>query len=98
MPREIVFKLNAGGDAANAPVGVRLRPVAVVVVVPVPGVVPVVGVVAVVVELGDTSGEKIAPTPYSDRFRPYCFVRERSTSRISTSNTISARGLSFCSM
>ncbi len=96
-PREIVFRLNGGGDVTA--LGAVLRPVAVV-VVPAVGVVPVVGVVgvAVVVELGDTSGEKIAPTPYSDRLRPYCLVRERSTSRISTSKTISARGLSFCSM
>ena len=48
--------------------------------------------------LGDTSGEKMPPSAYSDRFSPYCFTRCRLTSMISTSTTISARGLSFCWM
>ena len=51
---------------------------------------------AVVVLVGETSGEKIVPTAYSDRFSPYCLARRRFTSRISTSNMISARALSFC--
>src|SRR5581483_5988653 len=103
MPREIVFRLNVGGDAT--PVGAVDRPVFVdvvpVVVVPGVAVVPGVGVVPpvdVTEELGNTSGENTAPTAYCDSSRPYSFVRVRSTSRISTSMTISARGLSFCWM
>src|SRR5512138_1128973 len=103
MPRVIVFRLNGGGDCTW--LGAVDRPL-VVVVVPVVGVVtppvtPVVGVVpveAVVVALGETSGEKMPPSAYSERFRPYDFTRARFTSMISMSTTISARGLSFCWM
>jgi len=85
-----------GAHRIEARLGVRGRAGAMVVVPVVePGVVPVVGV-WVVVLVGETSGEKIPPIAYSDRFRPYAFARLRSTSRISISTTISARGLSFC--
>src|SRR5438552_583551 len=90
----MVFRLNGGGDFT--PLGAVDEPVAVDV-----GVVGVVGVGVVGVDvalLGDTSGENTAPSAYSDRFKPYVFARSRSTSRISTSNTTSARGLSFCSI
>ena len=93
-PREIVFRLNAGGDDTAR--GDVPPDAAAGVVPPVVGV--VVGVVAVVVPLGATSGEKIVPSAYEVRLTPYVFARDRSTSRISTSTTISARGLSFCSM
>jgi hypothetical protein len=64
-PREIVFRLNGAGDrTADGEVDV---PVAVDVVVG--GVVPVVGVV-VVAPLGDVSGEKMAPSAYSERLMP----------------------------
>ena len=92
-PREIVFKLNGGGEAT--PDGPVDRPALAVVV----GVVPVPAVVVVVAAPpGDTSGESTPPRAYSDRFRPYCLARTRFTSRISTSNMISARALSFCSI
>ena len=65
-PREIVFRLNGGGDVT--PVGgvdvpVRRRRA---------GAAGAAGRrrLTVVVPLGDTSGEKIAPSAYSDRFRP----------------------------
>src|SRR5438128_7454292 len=89
MPREIVFKLNGGGDAT--PLGGVDRPDVVAAAV---GPVPVV----VVVAPGETSGEKTPPTAYSERLSPYCFARVRLTSRISMSKTISARALSFCEM
>ena len=92
-PREIVFRLNGGGDFT--PLGGVELPVLPLMV---PPVAPVVPVMAVVVPLGETSGEKMPPSAYSDRFSPYFFAALRSTSRISTSITISARGLSFCSM
>ena len=94
MPREIVFRLNGGGDVT--PVGGVDWPLPTVVVVPP----PVAGVVPVVSRRsgGETSGEKMLPSAYSDRFSPYFFARGRFTSRISTSTTISARGLSFCEM
>src|SRR6185369_4932898 len=104
MPRVMVFRLNGGGDCT--PLGDVERPF-VVVVVPVVGVVgvPVIGLVGVVVvvpgvvvALGDTSGEKMPPSAYSDRFRPYDFTLARLTSMISMSTTISERGLSFCWM
>src|SRR3954470_10923204 len=96
MPREIVFRLKGGDD--RKPVGAVDVPL-VVVVDPVPPV-PVPGVAGVLVVLddGDTSGENSPPMAYSERFRPYCLARVRFTSRISTSNMISARALSFCSM
>src|SRR5205085_6575873 len=89
----MVLRLKGGGDLT--PLGDVDEPVAVLVVPPVAPVVPVVPVVEL---LGDVSGEKTPPSAYSDRFSPYVLVRDRSTSRISTSITTSARGLSFCSM
>src|SRR5262245_21419237 len=91
----MVLRLNGGGDLICE--GAVDCPAVVVVVWPPVGVV---GPVLVETEtlLGDTSGEKMTPSEYSDRLRPYAFVRTRSTSRISTSTTISARGLSFCWM
>src|SRR5262245_10178133 len=44
---------------------------------------------------GATSGENMNPRAYAFRFNPYCFTRWRLTSRIWTSTTTSARGLSF---
>src|SRR6185295_2559830 len=98
MPREIVFRLKGDGD--RTPLGDVDEPVFVVVgVVPVAAPVPVaVPVPGVVVALGEVSGENTPPSAYSERFNPYVLTRLRSTSRISTSTTISARGLSFCSM
>src|ERR1700722_14282683 len=99
MPREMVLRLNGGGGT-TAPGAVDV-PVVVVVGAVVIGGVPVVGVVAgvvgaaVVVLLGETPGENTVPTAYDVRSIPYVFARCRSTSRISMSNTISARGLSF---
>ena len=57
---------------------------------------PACRVPGVTMTLGDVSGEKTMPTAYSERFSPYFLTRFRSTSRISMSKTISARGLSFC--
>ena len=93
-PREIVFRLNGGGDVT--PLGGVDRPLAAAVVDVPPPVVGVVPVVMLAVPAGDTSGEKMPPSAYSDRFSPYCFTRCRLTSMISMSTTISARGLSFC--
>src|SRR4029077_5610130 len=92
MPRVMVFTLNGGGDVPW--LGPRPPDVAAVVM----GVVTPPGVdgVVVVAPFGDTSGEKMQPIAYSDRFSPYCFTRCRLTSMISTSTTTSARGLSFC--
>ena len=96
MPWEIVFALNGAGDT-TPPGGVE-RPV-VCVVDPAPGAPGVVGVVVcVIAPAGLVSGEKTTPSAYSERFSPYCLARVRFTSRISTSMTISARGLSFCRM
>jgi hypothetical protein len=47
---------------------------------------------------GGASGEKATPIAYALRLRPYCFARARFTSSISTSTTISARGLSLVSI
>src|SRR5439155_9619250 len=95
MPRVIVFRLNGGGEVTW--LGPRLVPVAVVPVVTGAVTPPAFGVVVVVLApFGDTSGEKMPPIAYSDRFSPYCLTRCRLTSMISTSTTISARGLSFC--
>ena len=44
---------------------------------------------------GASSGEKRRFRVYELRFKPYRLRRERLTSRISTSSTTSARGLSF---
>src|SRR5262245_57317395 len=64
MPRVIVFRLKTGGGTiALGPVE---RPVFVLVVPP-PGVV---GAPALEMTVGEVSGEKIAPTAYSDRFHP----------------------------
>src|SRR5262245_8327459 len=73
------------------------RPLTDVVVEPDPPPTPPV-VVDDTVLLGEISGENTAPSAYSERFRPYCLARFRLTSRISTSTTISARGLSFCAI
>src|SRR2546428_5488360 len=82
----MVLRLKGGGDFRPAgPVGA-------------PAVVEVVPVVPVLVPFGDTSGEKRPPRAYSERLSPYVLARLRFTSRISTSTTISARGLSFCAM
>src|SRR5215470_14879938 len=103
MPRVIVFRLNGGGDCTWLG-GVDFPAVVVVVVVGccvigfVTPPVVVVDAVGVVTALGDTSGEKMPPSAYSDRLSPYDFTRARFTSMISTSTTISERGLSFCSM
>ena len=68
-PREIVFRLNGGGDVT--PLGAVDVPVVVVV----PSVVPRRAGRRVAGgrrgrALGDTSGEKTPPSAYSDRFRP----------------------------
>src|ERR1700682_1842266 len=85
----MVLRLNGGGDfTADGPVDVPD--------VDVVGVPPVVGVVVDDVRPGDTSGENTAPRAEHGSLRPYVFARVRWTSRISTSTTISARGLSFC--
>ena len=69
MPREIVFRLNGGGDTPLGPVDVP--PVVVVVVtVPLPDPSWCRCRCRRAVPAGDTSGEKIAPSAYSDRFRP----------------------------
>ena len=79
MPREMVLRLNGGGE--RTPDGGVEPPVLVVVVDPgvvtagVVGVTPVgVPVVAPgvceVVAVGDVSGEKMPPRAYSDRFKP----------------------------
>ena len=70
-PREIVFRLNAGGDLS--PEGATELVGAVDVVLPGAGTTPPVAggvVVPVVVLLGETSGENTAPSAYSDRLRP----------------------------
>src|SRR6202030_1447645 len=97
MPREMVLRLNGGGGktasgAVDLPVAVVVVAAGVVVVVV---VVPVGEAAAVVVLLGETSGEKMEPSANDVRSNPYVFARSRSTSRISMSNTSSARGLSF---
>src|SRR5215471_3542512 len=103
MPRVIVFRLNGGGDwtwlgGVDRPLVVVVVEVGWPVIGPVTPPVVVVDVDGVVTALGDTSGEKMPPSAYSDRLSPYDFTRARFTSRISTSTTISERGLSFCWM
>src|SRR5262245_38108635 len=95
MPWVIVFRLK-GGPGVTCD-GCVERPFAAVTLVV--GCWPFVGVVVVAARpLGETSGEKTPPIAYSDRLNPYCLARWRLTSRISTSMTTSAFGLSFCAI
>src|SRR5262245_61275070 len=92
MPCVIVLRLK-GGPGVTCD-GCVERPLAAVTLVV--GCCPFAGGVVVVAArpLGETSGENTPPIAYSDRLNPYCLARARLTSRISTSITTSAFGLS----
>lgn len=100
-PREMVFKLNAGGDAIW--LGVVERPPEVLVVVAaaaaaaVPMPTPVVGVVVVDEVLpGDTSGDSTPANTLSDRFSPYCSAPAVDLENLDVEHRLQPRALSFC--